>query len=89
MFTKKSRYPSNINTHMHVLGYFKNLLTSKEKKHFLNILEEYRRKKIPLSTINHILFSWINRFENKYLMNQSFFKPFPTELIEEENSRFI
>ena len=88
LLSKKSRYPSNINTHMHVMGYFKNLLTSKEKKHFLESLELYRNKKIPLSGINSILSSWIIRFENKYLMKQSFFNSFPEELIEIETSRF-
>ena len=88
LFTKKSRYPSNINTQMHVMGYFKDKLSSKEKKHFLDILDEYRNKKIPISAVNGILVSWINRFENKYLMNQSFFNPFPKEIIENEKSRF-
>ena len=85
LLSKKTRYPSNINTQMHVMGYFKKLLSSKEKKNFLHMLELYRSKKIPISTVNNILSSWIYRFENKYLMNQSFFKPFPIELIEENN----
>ena len=88
LLSKKSRHLSNINTHMHVMGYFKKLLTSKEKKHFLESLELYRNKKIPISGVNSILSSWIIRFENKYLMRQSFFNPFPKELIEEEKSRF-
>ena len=71
------------------MGYFKDLLNSKEKKHFLEILELYRNKKIPLSSVNSILKSWIIRFENKYLLNQSFFNPFPTELIDKDNSRFL
>ena len=65
------------------------MLTQKEKTHFLEILELYRNKKIPISSINNILVSWINRFENKYLENQSFFHPFPHELIISEESRFI
>ena len=89
LLSKKSRYPSNINTHMHVMGYFKNSLSSKEKKHFLNILELYRNKKVPISSVNTILYSWIYRFENEYLMNQSFFNPFPIELIDKDNSRFL
>ena len=32
LLSKKSRYPSNINTHMHVMGYFKKSLSSEEKK---------------------------------------------------------
>ena len=88
LLSKKSRYPSNINTHMHVMGYFKKLLTSKEKKYFLESLELYRNKKIPISGVNSILSSWIIRFENEYLMKQSFFNPFPYELTELEKSRF-
>ena len=89
LLSKKSRLLSNINTQMHVMGYFKKMLTQKEKTHFLETLELYRNKKIPISSINNILVSWINRFENKYLENQSFFHPFPHELIISEESRFI
>ncbi len=88
LLSKKSRYPTNINTQMHVMGYFKKFLTSKEKKHFLDTLELYRNKKEPISAVNSILFSWIVRFENEYLINQSFFNPFPKELIQNEKSRF-
>ena len=89
LFLKKSRYKTNINTHMHVMGYFKKELTSKEKKMFLEKLDLYRNKKIPISGINNILLSWIARFENDYLINQSFFNPFPQDLIEKKVSRFL
>ena len=89
LLSKKSRYTSNINTQMHVMGYFKNKLSSKEKKHFLETIDLYRNKKIPISTVNSILISWINRFDNKYLKKQSFFYPYPLELVNSENSRFL
>ena len=89
MFSKKSRIPKNINTQMHVMGYFKKMLSRKEKNHFLNLLDTYKNKKIPISTVNNILISWINRFGNEYLEKQSFFSPFPLELIEEDKSRFL
>ena len=89
LFLKKSRYKSNINTHMHVMGYFKKFLSSPEKKLFLENLELYRDKKLPISGINNMLHSWIVRFDNEYLLNQSFFNPFPNELIEENLSRFL
>ena len=88
LFSKKSRYPSNINTQMHVMGYFKKFLNTKEKKHFLDTLDLYRNKKLPISSVNTILYSWIFRFENEYLMEQSFFNPFPNDLIYKEKSRF-
>tara|TARA_Y100001970_G_scaffold219373_1_gene269155 strand:+ start:684 stop:1637 length:954 start_codon:yes stop_codon:yes gene_type:complete len=89
LFRRKSRIPSNINTHMHVMGYFKKMLSHKEKMHFLDILEQYRNKQIPISSVNSILLSWINRFGNKYLEKQSFFEPFPKELINKNKSRFL
>ena len=89
LLSKKSRYPSNINTQMHVMGYFKKNLAAKEKQHFLKTLDLYRDRKIPISTVNTILVSWINRFGNEYLENQSFFYPFPIGLVNSEKSRFI
>ena len=88
MFKKRARYTSNINTQMHVLGYFKKKLSAKEKKFFLELIEEYRAKKITLSTVNNVLYSWVVRFDDRYLKKQSYFNPFPKELAEINNSRF-
>lgn len=88
LLSKKSRYTSNINTQTHVMGYFKKNLSSNEKNHFLDTIELYRKRKIPLSSVNSILYSWIFRFENEYLMKQSFFNPFPENLIYKDISRF-
>ena len=89
LLSKRARYTSNINIHLHVMGYFKKFISSKEKGHFLKLIEEYRMRRIHLSTINELLSSWILRFEDEYLEKQSFFKPFPVELIEKETSRFL
>lgn len=89
IFTRKPRYQSNINIHMHIMGYFKDELSSSEKKYFLDNLDMYRDKKIPLSTVNSILYSWVLRFDNQYLVKQSFFNPFPKELIENNKSRLF
>tara|TARA_B100001250_G_C19722678_1_gene754565 strand:+ start:54 stop:1001 length:948 start_codon:yes stop_codon:yes gene_type:complete len=88
MFKKRARYTSNINTQMHVFGYFKKYLTKKEKNYFLNLLEDYRNKKINTGSVNNILYSWIIRFNDGYLKNQSYFNPFPNQLLEVEISRF-
>ena len=88
LLSNKPRFPSNINAQMHVMGYFKKLVSANEKKHLLYIVELYRNRKVPISAVNSILSSWIFRFEDEYLMKQSFFNPFPIELIENEKSRF-
>lgn len=87
LFKKRPRYLSNINTHMHAFGYYKKYLKSKEKVYFLDLLNEYQEKIIPLSTINSVMNSWNVRFENEYLLNQSYFNPFPERLIVNKESR--
>jgi len=80
IFKKKPKYVSHINAHMHAFGYYKKQLTKEEKKDFLYLLEDYRNKKITLSTINSVFNSWNIRFGNKYLLNQSYFAPYPDDL---------
>ena len=87
MFKRRPRYLSNINTLMHVFGYFKNNLSNKEKSFFLDQLDDYRHKKKPLSSITNILSSWIVKYDNKYLEKQSYFNSFPNELVSFEESR--
>lgn len=79
---RPARYGSNINVLMHALGYFSKNLTNEEKAFFLDALEEYRNGKLPLSVPNNLLRSWIIRFGSDYLAQQSFFTPFPKELVE-------
>jgi uncharacterized protein YbgA (DUF1722 family)/uncharacterized protein YbbK (DUF523 family) len=76
------RYTSNINVLMHSLGYFSKSLSAKEKAFFLEMLEKYRKEKIPLSAVTSIINSWIIRFGNEYLMDQTFFQPYPEDFVE-------
>ena len=81
-FQNMPRYTSNINVLMHALGYFPKDLSPKERSFFLDSLEQYRNEKVPLSVPLNIARSWIVRFENEYLMNETFFEPYPQDLIE-------
>lgn len=81
-FLKIPRYTSHINVLMHALGYFSDALSAKEKAFFLDSLEQYRNEKIPLSVPVNIAQSWIVRFENEYLSNETFFEPYPQDLVE-------
>jgi uncharacterized protein YbgA (DUF1722 family)/uncharacterized protein YbbK (DUF523 family) len=81
-FAKPPKHTSNINVAMHALGYFKDGLSAAEKKHFLGALEKYRAGKVPLSAAIAIVNSWLARFGNEYLAEQSFFEPYPEALVE-------
>lgn len=77
-----SKYTSNINVLMHGMGYFSQQLSSKEKEFFLDSLERYRSEFIPLSVPLNILRGFIIRFEQEYLMQQTFFEPYPEGLMD-------
>ena len=72
---------------MHIFGYFKNELSSEEKVYFLELLDKYREGIIPISGVNMVLKSWSLRIKNEYLINQSYFQPFPKELVILNESR--
>jgi uncharacterized protein YbgA (DUF1722 family)/uncharacterized protein YbbK (DUF523 family) len=80
------RTASPINVLMHTLGYFSEKITSGEKKFFLDLLEQYRLKMVPLSLCTTVIKSWIVRFNEPYLKNQFFFNPYPDDLIELSDS---
>jgi len=76
------RCGSTINVMMNAMGYFSDKLSKQEKSFFLDSLEKYRAAKLPLSVSTSILKSWIIRFKEDYLLNQTFFEPYPEELAD-------
>ncbi|MBN2620613.1 DUF523 and DUF1722 domain-containing protein [candidate division WOR-3 bacterium] len=76
------RYTATINVLMHQYGYFRRLLTPREKKYFFDTLERYRREKVPLSAVLMLINAWIVRYEEEYLARQRFFQPYPEALVE-------
>jgi uncharacterized protein YbgA (DUF1722 family)/uncharacterized protein YbbK (DUF523 family) len=76
------KFTSWINVMQHAFGFISDKLNPQEKEFFLNSIEEYRDERIPLSVLIKLLNSWAIRFENEYLINQTFLNPFPKELIE-------
>ena len=71
---------SNINVMHHILGHFSKELLSEEKTFILTLIEKYREKKAPLSNPLMVLNSWAVRFNSNYLLDQTFFQPYPEQL---------
>jgi len=82
IFSKPATPAKAINAMMHALGYFSKGLDTKEKQFFLKLLEDYKAKKIPLSVPLVILKEFVERFDEKYLRKQTFFEPYPEQLME-------
>jgi uncharacterized protein YbgA (DUF1722 family)/uncharacterized protein YbbK (DUF523 family) len=76
------RCASHVNVLMHALGYFSYCLSSREKALFLDELQKYREGKTPASALRSLLKSWNVRFEQEYLVRQTYFEPYPEELVE-------
>jgi uncharacterized protein YbgA (DUF1722 family)/uncharacterized protein YbbK (DUF523 family) len=76
----------HINVLMHAFGYFSNDLSSREKRHFLNALEQFRLGRAPLVSISNVLWSWALRFDRTYLLEQVYFRPFPEDLLAVDDS---
>lgn len=76
------KFTSWINVLQHAFGYISDALSSEEKAFFLNSIEEYRDERIPLSVLLKLIKSWALRFENDYLLRQSFLNPYPIDLVE-------
>ena len=82
MFDSIARYTAHINVLMHALGYFSKQLSPEERKYFLEALDDYRNARIPLSAVLSIVKAWIARFGQSYLASQTYFEPYPVELVE-------
>lgn len=80
------RCTGNINVLMHALGYFSEGLSGAEKAFFLDMLQKYREGKAPVSTPRSLIQSWIVRFGEDYLAQQTFFAPYPEELLDLSDS---
>jgi uncharacterized protein YbgA (DUF1722 family)/uncharacterized protein YbbK (DUF523 family) len=76
------RRNSAVNVLMHGIGYVSEHLSATEKARFLDTLEQYRNREVPLSVPTSRLWSWIVRFEEPYLKDQAYFQPYPIDLVE-------
>jgi uncharacterized protein YbgA (DUF1722 family) len=75
----------NINVLQHIFGFFSKYVSPDEKKYFLNNIELYRNGQLSLATVTRILESWAIRTSEDYLLQQTFFHPYPKQLIHIEN----
>jgi uncharacterized protein YbbK (DUF523 family)/uncharacterized protein YbgA (DUF1722 family) len=80
------RYTSVINVLVHGSGYFKSVLSDREKRFFRNRVERYRQGRIPVSGVSTLLHGWAVRFGTDYLLEQAFFEPFPEALLNVADS---
>ena len=84
VFRRPPRCGTYINALMNSLGYFSRKITGAERQFFLDSLQRYKEGKVPLVVPVDIMRSWIVRFGEEYLARQTFFNPYPEELMDVE-----
>lgn len=76
------RYTNHINVLQHVLGHFRDRVTTEERDYCLRLIGQYRDGHATLSEPRDLLRSWVIRFRDESLMDQTFFAPYPFELAD-------
>lgn len=79
---RRARQSNHINALQHAMGYFKRQLGPAEKEYFLELLAKFRAGKAPLGTLLVFMAGWALRYENGYLAGQSYFAPYPEDLLD-------
>lgn len=80
--TREPRYTNNLNVLEHALGYFSNKVSGQEKAYCLSLIDRYKEGHATLAEPRDLLRSWVIRFGEQALLNQTFFAPYPIELAD-------
>lgn len=70
----------NANVLQHAMGYFKQQLSSEEKKELLEIIHQYQSSLIPLIVPVTLINHYVLKYKESYLSGQRYLKPHPIEL---------
>lgn len=86
IFFRMPRIASHINVLMDTFDIFSNRLSIEEKVYFNSCIKKYEEEKLSLSSVVALLKSYIIRFEDNDLLEQTYFNPYPEQLISLSNS---
>ncbi len=70
----------NVNALQHMAGYFKKQLTAGEKAELVEVIEQYRTGLLPLIVPVTLLRHYVRKYEQAYLLSQTYLDPHPLEL---------
>jgi uncharacterized protein YbgA (DUF1722 family)/uncharacterized protein YbbK (DUF523 family) len=76
----KTTPKKNSNVLMHMMGYFREELSSDEKKELLEVIENYRREVLPLIVPVTLMNHYVRKYDQPYLKQQVYLNPHPLEL---------
>ncbi len=71
----------HINAFQHIFGYISSKLNKREKRHFIELLDKYKKGHLKIRTLKKIIKSFAYRCEEEYIINQVYLNPYPEDLI--------
>lgn len=77
---EKGTMKKTYNVLLHIIGYFKKLISKEEKEHILGACNEYKEGIIPLVAVTKMINLYVTKFDQTYLQSQKFLQPYPKEL---------
>ena len=76
----KTTPKKNANVLQHMMGYFKEQLSSDEKQELLEVIEVYRKAYTPLIVPITLIQHYVRKYDQPYLKQQVYLNPHPLEL---------
>ena len=80
-FSYKSTNKKNTDALLHMMGFFKKILPSEDKKDILDAIEDYRNELVPLIVPVTLIRHYVKKYEVTYLQDQVYLNPHPKELM--------
>ena len=73
-------WEKHVNVLQHMMGYFKKVLSSDEKRELLEVIGQFHQGYtplvVPITLINH----YVRKYDQPYLKEQYYLNPHPVEL---------
>jgi len=76
----KTTPKKNANVLQHMVGYFREQLSSDEKQELLEIIDLYRKEYVPLIVPITLIKHYVRKYDQPYLKDQYYINPHPIEL---------
>jgi uncharacterized protein YbgA (DUF1722 family)/uncharacterized protein YbbK (DUF523 family) len=71
---------NHVNVMLHMLGFLKLKLSTKEKSSVIALIEQYKAKKVPLIVPVSMLNHYVEIHQVEYLLGQKYLSPYPYDL---------
>jgi uncharacterized protein YbgA (DUF1722 family)/uncharacterized protein YbbK (DUF523 family) len=76
----KATPKKNSNVLQHMMGYFREELSSNEKQELLEVIDDYRQEYIPLIVPITLIQHYVRKYDQPFLKEQVYLSPHPLEL---------